>query len=69
MFDPMIMIASACCMSMANVVAAAPHRDAQTGHRGGVSYTCLVFNRDHSQAAHQLGMHIVPFVIHGGAAK
>jgi hypothetical protein len=35
----------------------------QTGDAGRVSYTGLVFDGDHSQAAHQLLLDVVPFVV------
>ena len=41
----------------------------QTGDAGGVSYTGLVFDGDHPQAAHEFLVDVVPLVVQGGAAK
>ena len=41
----------------------------QTGDAGAVSYPCLVFDRDHPQAAHQLLADVIEFNLEGGAAQ
>ena len=41
----------------------------QTGDAGGVSYAGLVFDGDDPQTPHQLLLHVVPLVVHGGAAE
>ena len=48
--------------------AASTERDPQTGDRGGVSYAGLVFEEHASQAAPELGLDVVPLVVHRGAA-
>src|SRR5690349_21182889 len=41
----------------------------QTGDARGVSYSGLVFDRHHPQAAHELLLHVVPLVVQSGATQ
>ena len=49
--------------------AASTERDPQTGDRGGVSYSGLVFEEHAPESAPELGLDVVPLVVHGGAAE
>src|SRR5215204_1652687 len=43
-------------------------RDAQTGHRGAVSYPCLVSDPQEPQRVEELGYEVILFVVYGGPA-